>query len=338
MKAMQIFSFGDAGLFRPVELPRPDAGPGQVLIRVAATSVNPADTKARELGQALDFTPSLPAVLGMDFAGWIEALGDGVTGFSVGDEVFGCAGGVVGHGGALAEFLAADARLIAHKPRSLTMVEAAALPLVSITAWEALFDRMRLESGARLLVHGVGGVGHVAVQLAKAQGIEVWATVADEERAEIARKLGAEPINFRNEAPADYVNRVTGGIGFDAVFDTIGSENIGTSFEAARLNGQVATTVSFCTLDLTQAHLKGLSLHVIYMLIPMIHNIGRERHGEILREVARLADKGIVRPIVDKVFTLENVSEAHRLVESGRSRGKVVIGIAIDDDNLKVPA
>lgn len=332
MKAMQISTYGDAGLFEKVELPRPSAGPGQLLVRVAATSVNPADTKARELGTALDFTPPLPAVLGMDFAGWVEEVGEGVTGFQAGEEVFGCAGGVVGHGGALAEYLAADARLVAPKPRTLSMVEAAALPLVSITAWEGLFDRMKIEPGATLLVHGVGGVGHMAVQFARARGIEVWATVGDKERAKLARELGAQPIDYRHESPAQYVARLTDGCGFDAVFDTVGSENIATSFEAARLNGNVATTVSICTLDLTLAHVKGLSLHVVYMLIPMIHDVGRERHGEILREVARLVDGGKVRPVVDRVFPLDRVADAHRRVESGQARGKVVVEIAPIED------
>lgn len=329
MKAMIIRSYGAADVFAPAELPRPEAGPGQLLVRVAATSVNPADAKARELGQVLDFTPPLPAVLGMDFAGWVEAVGAGVTGFSPGDEVFGCAGGVVGHGGALAEYIAADARLVAPKPRSLTMAEAAALPLVSITAWEALFDRMRIEAGQRVLIQGgAGGVGHVAVQIARAKGAEVYATAGDPAKLALVERLGAIPIDYRAEAPEAYVARLTDGRGFDAVFDTVGGENILTSFRAARLMGQVATTVSICTLDLTLAHVRGLTLHVVYMLIPMIHGVGRERHGEILREVAALADAGELQPVIDQRLPLARVTEAHRRLESGQAIGKVIVEVA----------
>jgi len=138
MRAQIIRLFGEADVFEREELPRPAPGSGQVLIRVAASSVNTADVKARELGHVLDFVPDLPAVLGMDVAGTVDAIGPDVRAFTCGDAVYGCAGGVRGHGGALAEYLVADARLLAHKPIRLSMEEAAALPLVSITAGERL--------------------------------------------------------------------------------------------------------------------------------------------------------------------------------------------------------
>jgi NADPH:quinone reductase len=329
MKAQLIHSFGTADQFQLGDVPKPTARTGQVLVKVAATSVNTADVKARELGQVLDFVPPLPAALGMDFAGTVEALGEGVETFNVGDKVYGCAGGVVGHGGALAEYISADARLIAPMPHSASFVEAAALPLVGITAWEALFDRMKVQPGQRVLIQGgAGGVGHIAVQLALARGAKVAATASGERQIALIRRLGAEPIDYKQESIESFVQRLTGGTGFDAVFDTVGGDNIVPSFEAVRIGGQVATTVSIVTADLTLAHVKALALHVIYMLIPMIHDVGRERHGVILAELARLVDAGKVKPLVDATFPLARAAEAHRRLESGDLVGKVVVEVA----------
>ena len=165
MKAMTLTAYGPETSFTEAEQPRPVAGPGQVLVRVKATSVNTIDTMIKDMGSDLPLSPELPAVLGMDFAGIVEEVGAGVTGYAVGDECYGCAGGLANLQGALAEFISADARLIAHKPKSLSMREAAALPLVGITAWEGL-ERAGVSSGQKVLVQGgAGGVGHVAVQL-----------------------------------------------------------------------------------------------------------------------------------------------------------------------------
>ncbi len=331
MKAIVIDQFGTADVLRLADVPEPTAGPGQVLVEIAASSVNTADVKARELGQALDFVPPLPAQLGMDFAGTVRAVGEGVTDFAEDDEVYGCAAGVIGHGGALAERLSADARLLAPKPDNLSMVEAAALPLVAITAYEALIDRMNVQPGHTVLIHGgAGGVGHVAVQTAAALGARVYATGSSGQQ-EAIRHLGAEPIDYTREGVDAYVTRLTDGAGFDRVFDTVGGDNIVTSFAAAKLNGHVATTVSLCELDLTLAHVRGLSLHVIYMLLPMIHGPGRERHGEILRAVARLAQNGKLKPIVDSIYPLARAAEAHRKLERGGTIGKVVVVHGADE-------
>lgn len=332
MRAQIIRSFGEADVFEREELPRPALGPSQVLIRVGASSVNTADVKARELGHALDFVPDLPAVLGMDVAGTVDAVGADVQAFTPGDAVYGCAGGVRGHGGALAEYLVADARLLAHKPVKLSMEEAAALPLVSITAWEALYDRMDVAPGDRVLVHGgAGGVGHIAIQLARARGAWVAATGRGAGQLDLIARLGAEPIDWSAEEPSRYVARLTGGEGFDSVFDTVGTSNIVISFEGARHGGQVATTVSLATVDLSIAHAKGLSLHVIYMLLPMLHGPGRERHGRILTALAQMADAGLIRPLIDSVFPLDRVADAHRRLEAGRMMGKVVVTVSPED-------
>jgi NADPH2:quinone reductase len=329
MKVQIIFKNGSPDVLEAAQIDQPQAGPGQVLIKIAASSVNSADLMARDMGPVVNFIPSPPAVLGMDFAGTIQALGDGVSGYAVGDEVYGCAGGVAHHQGTLAEYIAADVRLIAHKPATLTMTESAALPLVAITAFEALFDRMGLKEGHTILIHGgAGGVGHIAVQLAVNAGAHVFATDHGEEQLKTITQLGATPIDYATSSVEEYVAAHTNGAGFDLVFDTVGGPNLPTSLSAVKLNGRVATTVSIGEIDLTMAHLKGATLDVIYMLIPLIHGHGAERHGEILTEIAALADQGKVKPIVDSVFPLERAADAHRKLESKTTIGKVVVQVA----------
>ncbi|QLC73961.1 zinc-dependent alcohol dehydrogenase family protein [Pseudomonas sp. LPB0260] len=326
MKAMILEQYGENAAFQVADLPKPVVRAGHVLVRIAATSVNTVDTMIRQMGQDLPLSPALPAVLGMDFAGTVEAVGEGVSGFAPGDEVYGCAGGLADLQGTLAEYMLADARLLAHKPKSLSMREAAALPLVGITAYEGL-QRAGTHAGQRVLVHGgAGGVGHVAVQLAKYLGAEVYATCSGEQQASVIQGYGATPINYRNESVADYVAKHTDGKGFEVVFDSVGGANMANSFEAAALNAQVVTTVSMLELDLTPAHFKGLSVHVVFMLIPMLHNHKREEHGAILTKLAEIADAGALKPLLDDPrFALEDIGQAHARLGSGQAIGKVVV-------------
>ncbi|MGE9270792.1 MAG: zinc-binding dehydrogenase, partial [Verrucomicrobiales bacterium] len=271
-------------------------------------------------------SPPTPAILGMDFAGTVEAIGEGVDGYAIGDEVYGCAGGLGDLPGTLAEYLVADVRLLAHKASNLSMREAAALPLVGITAYEGLV-RAGVRAGQKVLVHGgSGGVGHVAIQLAKHFGADVCSTGGGERQMELIARLGATAINYKTESVADYVEDHTGGQGFEVVYDSVGGANMKKSFEAAALNGQVVTTVSMCELDLTPAHFKGLSLHVVFMLIPMLHDHHREQHSEILRELTRLAEAGELKPVLDEnSYSLEQAGEAYARLESGKGMGKIVI-------------
>jgi NADPH:quinone reductase len=326
MRAQVLTEFGGPEKFTLTEVPVPEAGPGQALVRVRASAVNPVDIKIRE---GLPIGPAMPAILGADLAGVVEKVGDGVSGISVGDEVYGCAGGVKGQGGTLAEYIAADARLLALKPKTLSFREAAALPLVSITAWEAM-ERLALTAADYVLVHGgTGGVGHVGVQLAKAKGARVVATVGSDESGAIATSLGADDIvNYRMESVADYVQRLTSGAGFSAIFDTAGGANLVNSFEAAAIHGRVATINARATVDLGNMHGKALSLHAVFMLLPMLRGNGREKHGQILRDVAAMVDSGRLRPLLDaRTFTLETAPDAQAHLASGGARGKVVIDI-----------
>ncbi|MEB3214333.1 MAG: zinc-dependent alcohol dehydrogenase family protein [Leptolyngbyaceae bacterium] len=327
MKAWAIESFGEPSVFHSVELPTPEVIPGHVLIRVAATSVNPVDVKIRS-GAVAEIAPAFPAVLHGDVAGVIEAVGDGVDQFSIGDEVYACAGGVLGTGGALADYMLADADCVAHKPASISMREAAALPLVSITAWEGLVDRAQVQSGNTVLVYGAtGGVGHIAVQLAKWAGAKVYALVSSDEKAAIARQLGADvTINYRQTPVEELVAEYTDGQGFDIVFDAVGNDNLQNAFMAARLNGRVVSLVSRSRQDLSLLHAKGLSLHLVFMLIPLLHGNNRAYHGEILSKVATLVEDGHLRPLLDeKTFTFSEVADAHARLESGHAIGKITL-------------
>lgn len=328
MKAMIVRNYGNSDVFETGDIEMPVLKPGHVLVKVAATSVNTVDTMIRSMGNDLPLSPELPALLGMDFAGTVEAVSDDVTAFKVGDEVYGCAGGLADIQGTLAEYMLADAKLVAHKPKSLSMRDAAALPLVGITAYEGL-TRASADKGQKILVHGgAGGVGHIAVQIANYMGGDVYTTVGRTEHEGLAKQLGATPINYRDQTVADYVDTYTQGEGFDVVFDSVGGENMINSFEAAALNGQVATTVSMLELDLNLAHFKGLSIHVVFMLIPMLHNVKREQHGEILATLAQIADAGHLKPVLDDVeFSLEQIGEAHDRLASGKATGKVVVSL-----------
>jgi NADPH2:quinone reductase len=329
MKAMIINEFGGSDVFKASEIEKPEIKAGHVLVKVAATSVNTVDTMIRQMGADLaPLSPALPGVLGMDFAGTVEAVGEGVNNFAIGDEVYGCAGGLADLQGALAEYMLADVKLVAHKPKSISMREAAAMPLVGITAYEGL-TRAGISAGQKVLVHGgAGGVGHIALQLAQYFGAEVYATGGGGTQSTLIEKLGATAINYKTDTVADYVNTHTQGAGFDLVYDSIGGANLLNSFDAAALNGQIATTVSMAEIDLTPAHFKGLSLHVVFMLIPMLHNHKREQHGEILTKLAEIIDAGKLTPIVDEPhFTLEEIGIAHDRLASGQAMGKVVVSI-----------
>ncbi len=330
MKAYLVHEYAENAEFEKAEAEKPVIKLGHILIDVKATSLNPVDHKI--LTSNLGINPDAPAILHMDVAGVVAEVGKDVKGFKVGDEVYGCAGGLQGEDGkidgALADYMLADADLIAHKPKSLSFAEAAALPLVGITAWEGLFDRAKITKDDTLLVHaGTGGVGHIAIQLGKTHGLRVATTVSTQDKAEIAKNLGADDIIFyRDENVEEYVKRLTNGKGFDVVYDTVGADNLDKSFKAAAVNGRVISIIGHNTHDLTNMHTKGLSLHLVFMLLPMLTGEGRAHHGHILREVAKMVDDGKLKPLIEeKRFTLDQVNEAHALFASNKHLGKIVL-------------
>jgi NADPH2:quinone reductase len=267
--------------------------------------------------------PPLPAALHGDVAGVVAEVGEGVADFRVGDAVY----ALIGHG-ALAEYARFDARLAARIPESCSMAEAAALPVVGLTAWYGLIERARLRPGQRALIHAAaGGVGHIAVQLARWAGAVVAATASTPEKLALARQLGAHAaIDYRSQPVAEYVRELTDGQGFDVVFDTVGKDNLDRSLQAARPFGQVITASARSTHDLTPLHSKSLTLHAVFSLLPLLTGSGLEEHGRVLAQLAELVDAGHVRPLIDPhAFTFEQAAEAHRLAESGQAIGKIVL-------------
>jgi NADPH:quinone reductase len=308
------------------DVARPAPAPGQVLVRIGASGVNPLDTKI-QAGKAPHARQPLPAILGIDLAGTVAAVAEGVTGFRPGDEVYGMTGGVGGVPGSLAQYAAVDAALLAPKPANLSMREAAALPLVFITAWEGLVDKAGVHAGQHMLVQGgAGGVGHIAIQIARARGAQVAATGSQRSRATIER-LGADFID-RTEAVASYVARHTHDRGFDIVFDNVGGGTLDDSFHAVARGGHVVSALGWGTHALAPLSFKAASYSGIFTLLPLLTGQGRAHHGEIMREATRLVEAGAVKPIVDpRRFSLETVLDAYRVVEAGEARTKLVIDL-----------
>ena len=313
------------GDFEQVELPTPALGERDLLVRVRASGVNPLDAKIRA-GKAAHAEQPLPAVLGLDMAGVVEQVGAGVREFRVGDEVYGMVGGVGGLQGTLAELVAVDADLLAHKPRNLSMREAAALPLITITAWEGLVDRAKVHAGQTVLVHaGAGGVGSVAVQIAKAYGAEVFATVSAEKK-KIVEGFGATAIDYRELSVEEYVAAKTGGEGFDVVYDTVGGATLDASFVAVkRYTGHVVSCLGWGTHALAPLSFRGASYSGVFTLMPLLTGNSRAHHGKILMEAAKLVEAGKLRPLMsEQRFSAEEIGAAHAAVEAGVV-GKVVV-------------
>ncbi len=326
MRAMVAHGFGGPEVLVSQIVPRPVPGPGQVLLRVRAASVNPIDTKIRR-GALAHLAPD-PMILGCDAAGEVVATG-GDTSWKVGDRLMTCGAGVKGHPGSLAEYMLAEADLSARCPDGLSWEACAALPLVGLTAEEGL-TRGNVKAGQRVLVHGgTGGVGHLALQLAKARGAEVWTTVSTPEKAALARSLGADGVIFyQQQSVTDYVNEVTGGAGFEVVFDTVGGDNVARCFAATAVSGIVVSISTRTSADLSPLHAKGLSLHVVFMMIPLLYDQAGPRagQGQTLARLSHLAATGKIKPWLDShVFPMDQAGAAHARLESGSAQGKVTL-------------
>jgi NADPH2:quinone reductase len=265
----------------------------------------------------------------MDLAGVVEAVGPGVTAFRRGDEVYGMTGGVGGIQGSLAGFAAVDADLLAIKPANLSMREAAALPLIFITAREGLVDRASVRSGQKVLIHGgAGGVGHIAIQIALAFGAEVFATGSAASHTVITR-LGAVPIDYREKTVEAYVAEHTGGRGFDIIYDTVGGATLDALFQAVCRFGHVVSALGWGTHALAPLSFRAGTYSGVFTLLPLLTGEGRQHHGEILREATRLAEAGKIMPRVDpRHFTLDTVCDAYTALKTARTDGKLVVDIA----------
>ncbi len=324
MHALTLESPG--GAFHYSELPRPVPGADEVLVRIHASGVNPLDLKIRA-GAAEHARHPFPAVLGIDMAGVVETVGANVSRFQPGDEVYGMTGGVGGIQGSLAEYAAVDAELLALKPARLTMREAASLPLVVITAWEGLVDRARVGPGMKVLVQGgAGGVGRVAVQIARALGAEAFATDRSQRSAEI-ESIGATFVDPALPLETQ-LQRHTGGQGFDVVYDTVGGPVLDASFGLIRRFGHVLSALGWGKHSLAPLSFKGGSYSGVFTLLPLLTGEGRTHHGEILAQAAALIDAGNLMPKIDpRRFTLEQADAAHAAITDRTAEGKIVIDV-----------
>ena len=325
MRVQILRHFGADARFEPAELPDPVAGPGEVLVRIAATSINPIELKLRRFGG--DVAPALPAVLGCDLSGEVVAVGPGVDRLAVGDAVFGCVGGVNGMPGTYATMAAVDARLVARAPRQIPLRDAAALPLAGLTASFAL-QRAQLSPGQSALILGAtGGVGHLAVQMARALGATVHAGVRTAAKIATALSLGADAaFSTDGEDPGQYAARVTAGEGFDLVVDCSVGIDLAQLLEATAQGGHVVTLVTQRANDLRQFSARGLSMHAVFVPGPLLTGRGREAFAPQLERIADWIDTGLVRPNIDRErFSLDRIEDGHAKLHSGSADGKILV-------------
>jgi NADPH2:quinone reductase len=329
MRVIEMREAGGPAVLQLEERPRPEPiRPTEILVRLKAAGVNPVDTKIRQRGPLIP--DGLPAVLGCDGAGVVEATGAEVTRFKPGDEVWFCHGGLGGPVGNYAEYILLDHQLAQVKPLSIDFVQAGAAPLVLLTAWEALNDRARLSAGQTVLIHaGAGGVGHVAIQLARAAGARVCTTVSGPEKADFAHALGAEYcINYREEDLVESVMDWTEGRGVDVALDTVGPAVFRRTIPAMAHYGDLVTILDpGSDLDLKEARNRNLRISLELMLTPMLFNLPRARthQGEILRRCAKMIDRGDIKIHVSRTFPLAQAQEAHKLIEGGHVTGKLAL-------------
>jgi NADPH:quinone reductase-like Zn-dependent oxidoreductase len=304
MKAVRIHRYGGPEVLTLEDIPRPEPGPGEVLIRIRAAAVNPADWKIRA-GYFKDFMPlQFPAILGFDFSGDIEALGSGVANFTPGQPVYGTAMGTY------AEYVAAKVAELAPKPASLDYVHAASIPVAAQTAWQALFEVGGLKAGGSVLVHGAaGGVGSFAVQLAKAKGIRVYGTASAQNQAYL-KELGVDqPIDYQATRFEDVARNV------DVVFDTQGGETQQRSFAALKKGGVLVSVVQPPSQD--EAAKFGVRAEFL----------SRHPSADQLVEIAALVDAGKLKTTVESVLPLGEARRAHELSQTGHGRGKIVLTV-----------
>ncbi len=330
MKAVLMTRVGTPETLSCTEVDEPEiTQPTQVKVRLHAAGVNPIDTKIRKNG--LFYPDACPAILGCDGAGEIVELGDQVTGFQIGDAVWFCNGGLGREPGNYAEYTVLDPRWLAPKPQSVDYTEAAAAPLVLITAWGALFGRGGLQKGQTVLIHaGAGGVGHVAIQLARIAGARVITTVSDQQKAQWVCSLGADEIILYTQE--DFVERtlqITQGKGADLIIDTVGPEVFKTSIAATAHFGAIVTLLDPEAFDFGEARMRNLKIGFELMLTPMLRDLPehRDKHIEILRQCGQWMQQGKLKIHVSQCLPLEQASAAHALIEQGHSTGKVVLNI-----------
>ncbi|MDQ6971077.1 MAG: zinc-dependent alcohol dehydrogenase family protein [Mariprofundaceae bacterium] len=324
-------STGGPEVLQEQQLPIPPISePDEIRVRLRACGLNPVDTKLR--ANDLYFPDGMPAILGCDGAGIVEACGEAVSDFAPGDEVFFCYGGLGQQAGNYAEYTVIPACAAARKAARTDFSEAAAAPLVLITAWEALFDRAGMQAGQQVFIHaGAGGVGHVAIQLAKIAGCSVATTVSDDAKAEFVAALGADCIiNYRQHDVADALLDWTNGRGVDIAFDTVGGDAFTQLIPAVRIYGDLVSILQVPTdTDFQTLRLRNIRISQELMLTPMVFKLrdGLAHHAEILTRCAEYMQQDRLHVHVARTLPLAQAGEAHRLIEAGGMSGKLVLDI-----------
>jgi len=333
MRAILMNGAGASEVLQLRDVPLPPLPSSQhIRVKLAAASINPVDTKLRS--KPAYFPDNVHAILGCDGAGVVQAVGADVSRFTVGDEVYFCNGGIGDEPGNYAEYTTLHEDYAAAKPVTFSMAESAALPLVFITAWEALVERASLQAGQTILIHaGAGGVGHIAIQLARHLGARVAVTVSDAPKAKFTATLGAEKIIHYREQ--DFVQETlawTQGRGADVVFDTVGGDTFLRSMNAVAVGGKLVSLLStpLSMADSQLARLRNLSLCYEMILAPQVMRLHELRISQrrILEQGAELADAGKLKAMVSKTLPLAQAAAAHRLIEQGGVSGKIVLTIS----------
>jgi NADPH2:quinone reductase len=331
MEAIVMQAPGGAEVLRRQEMPVPGiTHDTDVLIRLRAAGINPIDTKLRQ--NPGSYSIPLPVVLGFDGAGVVAATGRAVTRFAPGDEVYFCHPSFGGRSGCYATYTVVPEILLARKPARLSFTEAAAVPLALITAWESLFERAAVQTGQKVLVlGGAGGVGHVAIQLAKQAGADVCATVSSETKAAFVNSLGAdEHIYYRDEDFAQAVLRWTDGQGVDVALDTVGGQSFEQTFAAVRYAGRVVTLLQPASgTNWGIARQRNLGIGLELMLSPTYLGIPQAQRAQsrILETCAERFDNNELRVCVTQTCSLKDAAQAHHELESGAQIGKLVLEI-----------
>ncbi|MGJ0486473.1 MAG: zinc-dependent alcohol dehydrogenase family protein [Methylomicrobium sp.] len=329
MKAMLMTAVGGTEVLSFSEIDEPQiTAPTEIKVRLHAAGVNPIDTKVRQKG--VFFPNPLPTVLGCDGAGEVVEVGSAVDRFKPGDKVWFCHGGLGREQGNYADYTVLDQRWAALMPMSLSFAEAAAAPLVLITAWGALYDRGGLKAGQSVLIHaGAGGVGHVAIQLAKLKGARVITTVSSKEKADFVKALGAdEAIDYKTEGGfTDKVNQLTGGKGCDLVFDTVGPSVFEQSIPVTAHFGRLITILDPGALNWGEARIRNLLIGFELMLTPMLRDLHEARDKQIamLDQCATWFDQGRLKIHLGEQMALKDAAEAHKRIEAGHTQGKIVL-------------
>lgn len=336
MQAVVMTAVGGPEVLELQTVPRPAiADPHAILVRVRAAGVNPADIRVRERMPPMTEWEVPPGgiILGLEGAGVVEAVGPAVTRFAVGDEVFWFDGGFLGVPGNYAQYKTVHEDYAARKPRRFSFAQAACLPIIAITGWEALHDHARLAVGEYLLVQGgAGGLGHIAIQLGKLCGAQVAATVSSDRKGDLARRLGADRvINYHREDVGAAVREWTGGEGVNVVYDTVGDGAFSASIELLASHGRLVTAAyptAWPSADIFKAALANVSISFEAMGHSFRSHALRAAQTGILETVARHADEGRLELVVDRTWPLAQAAEAQRALEAGEVAGKVALELS----------